>query len=233
LKYSVLTLPQPRDGSRLYRDRVPTRLRHPLYGWLGLRPFLAQHTAAEHEAIRKWAAAKASLVEIGVAEGVSALAVREVMAENGKLYLIDPFHLSRIPALNFMKRTARRAVESCARGSVIWIEKFSSDAVQTWDKKIDFLLIDGDHSEAAVRSDWERWSRFVVAGGIVLFHDARLFRDGWTTSEYGPVKLVNDLFRRQRAAGWAIVDEVDSIIVVEKSERSSNSPRGKADSDRA
>jgi predicted O-methyltransferase YrrM len=214
----VLALPQPRDGSRLYKDPVPVRLRHPVYGWLGLRPILAQHTAAEHEAIRKWAAGKASLVEIGVAEGVSALAVREVMAENGKLYLIDPFHLSRIPALNFMRRAAHRAVESCARGTVIWIEKFSSDAALNWVAGIDLLLIDGDHSEAGVRRDWEQWNRFVVPGGIVLFHDARLFKDGWTTPEYGPLKLVDDLFRRHRLAGWTIVDQVDSIVVVEKAE---------------
>lgn len=218
MKYSVLTLSQPGDGSRRYQDRVPVRLRHPLYGWLGLRPILAQHTAAEHEAIRKWAAGKTSLVEIGVAEGVSALAVREVMAENGKLYLIDPFHLSRIPALNFMKRAARRAVESCARGSVIWIEKFSSEAAVNWNAGIDFLLIDGDHSEVGVRRDWDEWNRFVVPGGIVLFHDARLFKDGWTTPEYGPVKLVDDLFRRNRVSGWTIVEQVDSIVVVERTE---------------
>jgi hypothetical protein len=218
LKYSVLMLPQPCDGSRVYEDPVPVRLRHPFYGWLGLRPILAQHTAAEHEAIRKWAAGKASLVEIGVAEGVSALAVREVMAENGKLYLIDPFHLSRIRALNFMKRAAHRAVESCSRGSVIWIEKFSSKAAPNWEAGIDFLLIDGDHSEGGVRRDWEQWNRFVVPGGIVLFHDARLFKDGWTTPEYGPVKLVDDLFRRNRVSGWSIVEQVDSIVVVERTE---------------
>ena len=34
-------------------------------------------------------------VEIGVAEGVSAMALREVWLEEGTLYLIDPFHLSR------------------------------------------------------------------------------------------------------------------------------------------
>jgi hypothetical protein len=216
LKYSVLTLPQPRDGSRIYEAPVPVSLRHSVYGWIGVRPILAQHTATEHEAIRRWAAARKQLVEIGVAEGVSAVAVREVMADDGTLYLIDPFHLSRIPAFNFMKRAAHRAVQGCARGCVVWIEKFSFDAALSWNDEIDFLFIDGDHSEVAVRRDWEQWKRFVVPGGVVVFHDARLFENGWTTPDYGPVKLVDDIFRRNRVPGWTIVDQVDSIVVVER-----------------
>ena len=99
---------------------------------LGLRPAVAQHTAAEHEAFRKWAEGRECVVEIGVAEGVSALALREGMAEDGTLYLIDPFHLSRLPALNFIKRVARRTVGGSSRGRVVWIEKFSQDAVRDW-----------------------------------------------------------------------------------------------------
>jgi len=215
LKYDVLNLPRVRD-ERTYCTRSARALRHPMYGWLGIRPVLAQHTAAEHEAIRRWAAGRSSLVEIGVAEGVSALAAREVMAANGKLYLIDPFHLSRVPSLNFMKRAAHRAVAGCQRGEVIWLEKFSADAVHGWNKEIDFLLIDGDHSEAAVRQDWEQWSCYVLPGGIVLFHDARLFENGWTDAGYGPVRVVDDLFRERRILGWKIVEEIDSLVVVEK-----------------
>jgi predicted O-methyltransferase YrrM len=168
------------------------------------------------------------LVEIGVAEGVSALAVREVMAENGRLYLIDPFYVNRVPALNFTKRAAHRGVANSARGSVAWIEKFSFDAVRNWNTEIEFLLIDGDHSEDAVRRDWKEWSRFVVPGGVVLFHDARLFRDGWTRAEYGPVKLVDELFRGQALPGWSIVEEVHSLVVVERIGNSASKNGGRA-----
>ncbi|MGH9689297.1 MAG: class I SAM-dependent methyltransferase, partial [Candidatus Acidiferrales bacterium] len=119
------------------------------------------------------------------------------MAETGKLHLIDPFHLSRVPALNFIRRAAHRGVASSARGEVVWIEQFSSDAVRNWRIPIDFLLIDGDHSEKGVRSDWEDWSRFVKPGGVVLFHDARLFEGGWTHAAYGPLIVVDELFRRR------------------------------------
>ncbi|MFZ1204031.1 MAG: hypothetical protein WAN97_06955, partial [Candidatus Acidiferrales bacterium] len=59
------------------------KLRHPFYAWIGLRPALAQHTDAEHAALKRWAENRRHLVEIGVAEGVSALALREAMAGDG------------------------------------------------------------------------------------------------------------------------------------------------------
>jgi predicted O-methyltransferase YrrM len=181
-----------------------------------MRPVIAQHTAEEHAALERWANNRGTVAEIGVAEGVSAMALRQNMAADGALYLIDPFHLSRIPSLNFTKRAAHRAVEGCPRGKVFWIENFSFDAVRTWNTPIDLLLIDGDHSEKGVRQDWEDWSRFVIPGGIVIFHDARLFEGGWTNSDYGPVKLVNDLFHQQMIPGWKIVDEVHSLVVVKR-----------------
>jgi hypothetical protein len=216
LRYSVLNLPRVSDTARNYDDRMARVLQHPVYGWLGLRPVVAQHTAAEHAAIRRWATGRSSLLEIGVAEGVSGLAAREVMAENGTLTLVDPFHLSRIQALNFMRRAAHRAVEGCARGRVQWIQKFSHEAAKDWSAPLDFLMIDGDHAEAAVRQDWDDWSPFVQPRGVVVFHDARIFEGGWTSAEYGPVKVVNALFRVKPLAGWKIVDEVHSLVAVER-----------------
>jgi Methyltransferase domain len=218
VNYAVLKLPWVSDTTLNYDVRYVETLRHPLFGWLGLRPALAQHTAAEHEAMRKWAAERKTLVEIGVAEGVSAVALRQGMGEDATLTLIDPFHLSRYPVLNFMKRVARRAVEDEKRGKVAWIEDFSQTAVRSWSGAIDLILIDGDHTEAAVERDWNDWSRFVKPGGVALFHDACVFSGGWTSSEYGPVKLVNRLFRDGNVAGWTVAEEVHSLIVIRKDE---------------
>lgn len=217
MKYSVLNLPRESDTDLNYGMKRVCLLRHPAYAWLGLRPALAQHTAAEHAAFGRWASGRWTLVEIGVAEGVSALALREEMAEDGTLYLIDPFHLSRHPGLNFMKRVAQQTVGSCRRGNVVWKEQFSQNAVRTWDKPIDLLLIDGDHAEAAVERDWNDWSGFVVYGGVAIFHDARLFDGGWTKPEYGPVKLVDRLFRNGSNPQWTIVEEIHSLLVLQRS----------------
>jgi predicted O-methyltransferase YrrM len=191
-------------------------LRHPFFAWAGLRPPIAQHTLAEHEALMRYSCGVSCAVEIGVAEGASAAALREAMPRDGMLYLVDPFHLSRIRVLNFLKRAARRAVYSTGNGRVIWIESFSYDAVREWRLPIDFLLIDGDHHEQAVERDWHDWSPFVTAGGVVVFHDARLFPSGWTSPDYGPVRFVDRVFRQGSVTPWSIIDEVDSLVFVSR-----------------
>jgi hypothetical protein len=216
VRYAVAKLPDVAGGAQRNVTSDSPWLRHSLCAYLGLRPALAQHTAEEHEAIRKWARGRRCIVEIGVAEGVSGLALREGMAEDGTLFLIDPFHLSRIPALNFIKRVARRTVDGSGHGKVIWIEKFSQDAVRDWEKTIDVLLIDGDHAESAVERDWQDWSGFVRPGGLVIFHDARTFDRGWTTPEYGPVRFVNRVFRGRNETEWKTVEEVHSLFVVRR-----------------
>jgi MMP 1-O-methyltransferase len=216
LKFAVLDLPCESELDLRYSSKRVKALAHPVYAWLGLRPFVAQHTAAEHAALQRWARDRRTLVEIGVAEGVSAMALREAMSPEGTLYLIDPFHLSRLPALNFMKRTAHRAVGSAGRGRVVWIEKFSQDVATGWKEPIDLLVIDGDHSEDGVQRDWNDWSPFVKPGGVIIFHDARLFDGGWTSPSYGPVKLVNRLFRAAKQPDWQIVEEIHSLLVVER-----------------
>jgi hypothetical protein len=191
-------------------------LRHSIFAWLGLRPNWGQHTEAEHEAFRKWATGRSNLVEIGVAEGVSAAELRTVMSPSGTLWLIDPFHLSRIRAINATKRAAHRLVGKCRNGSVVWVEKFSFDAVIGWENKIDFLFLDGDHSQEGIQRDWNDWHPFIVPGGVIAFHDAAVFPRGWTTPEWGPVKLVDRLFRREPLPEWKVVQEIDSLVVAQR-----------------
>lgn len=195
--------------------QVSRHLSSPVFAFLGLRPVMAQHTREEDELLRQAAAGQTCIVEIGVAEGASAAALRSTMALDGTLYLIDPFHLSRWKPINGMKRTARRAVGAVPRGRVVWIEKFSDDAIPGWSTPIDLLFVDGDHQEEAVARDWKNWSQFVVAGGLVVFHDARAFEGGWTAPDWGPVRLVNRLFRNGGTSGWRIICEVHSMVVVE------------------
>ncbi len=77
-------------------------------------------------------------------------------------------------------------------------------------------MIDADHSESGERKDWDNWSQFVAPGGLVIFHDARLFEGGWTSAGYGPVRLVDDLFRNMTISSWTIVEEIHSLVVVER-----------------
>jgi predicted O-methyltransferase YrrM len=212
----VLKLPCVSDTQLQYSSKLVTAFRHPVYAWLGLRPFLGQHTPEEHAALQRWAQGRTTLAEIGVAEGVSALALREAMSPDGTLYLIDPFHLSRLRRLNFTKRAAHKIVSNCPRGRAIWIEKFSHDVANDWKEPLDLIVIDGDHSENGVQDDWNDWNRFVKPGGVAIFHDACIFEGGWTTPAYGPVKLVDRLFRKETSPDWSIAEEVHSLLVVER-----------------
>jgi len=200
---------------------ISRMLQHPVFAWAGMRPPIAQHTLAEHEALMRRARVARTIVEIGVAEGASAAGLREAMPGDGTLYLIDPFFLSRIPALNFLKRAARRTVDSAGSARTIWIESLSQDAVLDWKLPVDFLLIDGDHHEQAVERDWTDWSPFVQAGGVVAFHDARVFPSGWPTPDFGPVRFVDRAFRAGAySAAWSIVEETDSLVFVSRRKHS-------------
>lgn len=216
LRYAVVSLPGEPGASVKDGPKDSPWLRHSVCAYLGLRPAQAQHTAEEHAALKRLAAGARCVVEIGVAEGVSALALREGMAEDGTLHLIDPFHLSRLPMLNFIKRVAQRTVNGSSHGQVEWIEKFSQDAALVWKESIDLILIDGDHAEPAVEHDWQNWSHFVKSGGTVIFHDARVFERGWTTCDYGPVKFVDRHFRNGGVAGWTIAEEIHSLFIVRR-----------------
>lgn len=197
---------------------VGSRFRHPFFAWLGFRPVLAQHTRAEHEALTELARGRASILEIGVGEGASAVALLAGMSPEGTLFLVDPFHLSRTRVLNAMRLAAHRAVERCCRAKVVWVEQFSHESAASWARPIDLLLLDGDHSEEAVWRDWNDWNHHMIFGGIVVFHDARIFPGGWTLPEHGPVKVVNALFRTGRLKGWEIIREVDSLVAVQRRE---------------
>jgi hypothetical protein len=59
------------------------------FSWAGFRSFIAEHTVAEHNALKKYSREYFQVVEIGVAEGASAIALRDGMNPRGNLYLIE------------------------------------------------------------------------------------------------------------------------------------------------
>ncbi len=195
-------------------DHRPThRYRsRPIFGALSLRKPVAQHSEAEGRLIREHAKDAETLVELGVAEGGSARELREVMAPHGNLLLVDPYEPGRL-GVSFTLIVARRVVGSVDNGVVHWLRQLSYEAAASWDRPIDFLFIDGDHSFDAVSRDWEEWTRFVPVGGHVALHDARVFPGGWTHESDGPVRLVAAVRADDR---WRLAGEVDSTVVFER-----------------
>ncbi len=46
-------------------------------------------------------------------------------------------------------------------------------------RRVDLLLIDGDHSYAGAKSDFDMYREFVAPGGLIVFHDILMFPDTW------------------------------------------------------
>jgi hypothetical protein len=192
-----------------YEDKAG-RLRRGVFGFLGLRPALSEHTEREAELLRRYAHCARCVVELGVAEGTSAWELRQVIDHGGTLYLVDP-HRGCL-GLSFAGRVARRLVSRVRRGQVVWHREFSYEAAKKWREPIDFLFIDADHGYEGASRDWRDWAPHVVGGGHVALHDARLV-EGWTTSDTGSVRLMTEL---RGDPEWEEVDAADSTVVLRR-----------------
>jgi len=199
----------------LHRPQLLGLRRRAAFGACGLRPAVAQHSQAEAALLQQHAAGAHTIVELGVAEGGSALELRQVMDSGGELVLVDPYDRGPL-GISFSQLVARRTVGRCATGTVTWIRATSSEAARRWRRDIDFLFIDADHALDAVRQDWQLWAPRVRVGGCVALHDARTDPGGWSgdrawiTSAAGPVVL-SDAVRLDDA--WELAGEVETTVV--------------------
>lgn len=178
---------------------------------LGLRQPVAEHTEREAKLLALVAAGRRRLVEVGVAEGGSALLLRSMMAKDGELFLVDPY--ARRPSLQLW--VARRVVAGVRRGTVIWLRAYSLEAAANWVGPIDFLHLDADHRYEAVRADWEAWTRHVVPGGLVAMHDARPIAG--LDPKAGPIRLAAEV--ESAGGSWDLNAEADSTVVFRRAEQ--------------
>jgi len=139
---------------------------------LGIGTVPTQLSAAERNCLAKHAAGKRELVEIGVQFGVTTAHFRSVMDPQGTVTGIDPHAPGRL-GLSFERLTAQRLLGRVKRGQAKLLRKLSFDAAGDFDRSIDFLFIDGDHSWQGVERDWNDWSGKIAPGGIVALHDSR------------------------------------------------------------
>jgi glycosyltransferase involved in cell wall biosynthesis/GT2 family glycosyltransferase/predicted O-methyltransferase YrrM len=211
-------------SSLLHRPVLGWRRRH-LFGVLGLRPAVGQHTEAEAAALMRYAADARALVELGVAEGGSAAELRSVMSPSGHLYLVDPYEPGRL-GVSMARLVARRTVSRARRGRVKWLRLRSDEAVRGWQQPIDFLFIDADHSYERAAGDWRLWSPFVVPGGHVALHDSVVFPGGWTDERSGPVQLLDEIVRGE--PDWLLVDQADSLSVLRRAGEANSTKRADA-----
>jgi len=136
---------------------------------VGLAPPQTQTTAAERDCLARHARGRRRVVEIGVWHGVTTKRLRAVMDARGVLSAVDPFPAGRL-GFSMQRLIARREVEGAPNATVVWIRRRGVDAARDHEP-VDFLFIDGDHSEEGLLGDWHAWSPLVQADGLVALHD--------------------------------------------------------------
>lgn len=212
------------------RRLTPTRLRddvrlRALAVGLGLIPPRTMHSTQDAQALLEAAHGARRVVEIGVYEGSSALALCGTLGADAELHLIDPFgaHPDALPSgWGATEWATRRSLARAVRRrgamapSVHWHVALSQDVAARWSDPVDVVFIDGDHSEAGCELDWSSWHPFVPAGGRVVFHDARADQPGGRGLP-GPTAVVQSHFRSDDPTpGWEIDAEADRTVVVRR-----------------
>ncbi len=200
------------------RRRMPDRLRHSararaLALRAGLVPPRTMHSPGESALLAELARGRRRAVEIGVYEGSSALVLAGALPLDAELHLVEPFGAGMEfwePADEYaVKAVVARATRRRGGPQVRWHVRTSEEAASGWSAPVDLVFIDGDHSEAACRLDWELWSPHVAAGGVVIFHDAN-------GGDPGPTAVVEDLFGEGGVGrrGWCVSAGRDTMVAV-------------------
>lgn len=145
-------------------------------------------------------------VEIGSAQGWSTCHIGLALRENfsGHLYAIDPHHATAwnddqaVASLPQLQGNLRRfGLDRC----VTVVRSTSAEAARGWNRPIDLLFIDGDHSFEGVRQDWELFSPFLRPFGVAVFHDTTWGIHGVNRPDMGVPRFVESL----RLAGHPVI----------------------------
>lgn len=178
----------------------------------GLVPPRTMHSPGESALLAELAHGRQRALEVGVYEGSSALVLVRELPLEAELHLVEPFGAG----MEFWEPADEQAVKAVVgraqrrRGGpqLHWHVQTSEEAARGWSAPLDFVFIDGDHSEAACRLDWELWSPHVEAGGVVIFHDAN-------GGDPGPTAVVESLFDAgDGQPGWRLSASRDTMVAV-------------------
>ncbi len=165
----------------------------------------------------------ATCVEIGSARGKSACYIGMALKENGsgRVFAIDPHSSTAWNDLGSVDSFEMFRANIAALGlqdQVTIVRATSEQAAQGWDKPIDLLFIDGDHTYEGVKRDWELFARHVTPFGLVVFHDTMWdlppYRDySWARADMGVPRFVDEL--RQQGYPALTIDKDYGLTMVQ------------------
>jgi hypothetical protein len=139
--------------------------------------------------------AKVGIVEIGVLNGetteIFCKANKDVSITGIDPIISDSMNANLIGSEDKIKQLEKQYP------NFSFIKDYSFNVAKYWEKSIDYLFIDGDHTYEAVKQDFDSWFPFVTKDGIIVLHDSACNRGGphfW----FGPSKLADELIQDSR-----------------------------------
>ena len=119
------------------------------------------------------------IVEIGSFKGRSTitLAAGSDAGDSLKIHAIDPHMTDLEQKLSNNSKSSldefKKNVAASTVGHLVDpIVGLSQNVVKTWNKPVEFLWIDGDHSYVGAKMDFDLWAPFLVDGGVIAYHDS-------------------------------------------------------------
>jgi predicted O-methyltransferase YrrM len=160
-----------------------------------------QTTPGERAALARYVSGAATVVEIGVFEGVNTVILSKAMRKDGRTFGIDPFFKGGMGICYHKLITETHLKRNKVRPVVSLIEKYSFDAINDIPEKVDFIFIDGDHSWEGISKDWPLYSDKLKAGGIMALHDTSVVaEDNGVVMD--SVRYYNDVIRHDDRFEW-------------------------------
>lgn len=156
---------------------------------------------------------KGCIIEVGSYRGRSAVALGRGSLDGYKVpvYAIEPHEeFTGVLGGKFGPEDRgafyRAMLETGCYSVVRLINLGSRIVAPNWDKEVQLLWIDGDHSYEGVKADFDAWSPHLAADAIVAFDDTK-------NPKLGPIKLVNELVEQGR---YTIRERVGKITVMRR-----------------
>ena len=221
---------------RLYWLRKYGLRRYSIYGHRLVPSGLPEdHAVALYDVAKGLPDCGPVLVEIGSWLGKSAVVLsRAISKKKGAvLFCIDPFNAHGDPSsaahyrnvsqkmdVSLLEHFTQNIKRYGSYKHVKTLRGYSTDFSGNWDKPIDLLFIDGNHSYEAVKRDFLEWSPFIKPGGYLIMHDVS-FDPNFRHQD--PIKVAREFILDN--SEWVDHKQIRHMLIVRKAyERSETSP---------
>ncbi|HUT04470.1 MAG TPA: class I SAM-dependent methyltransferase [bacterium] len=225
-----------RAMDRLYWLRKYGLRHYSIYGHrLVPSGFPEDHAVALYDVAKSLPDISPVLVEIGSWLGKSSVVLsRAIKNKKGAvLFCIDPFNADGDPSSaahyhDVSQKTDVPLLEQFIHnikryGSykhVRALRGYSTDFSSDWNRPIDLLFIDGNHSYESVRRDFLEWSPFIKPGGYLVMHDAS-FDPNFRHQD--PIRVAREFVLNN--SEWVDHKQIRHMLIVRKAQdRSETSP---------